>query len=174
MRAAVTSGITLIAATYGLARFGYGLFLPQFTETFEMGALAAGIISASSFVSYCLSAVIASRIGDHPRRMVMCAGGAASVGSLGVAGAPDLSVFATSVLIAGAGGVRLSRSRGPDPAQPRASSSGERADHRQLRHGGGHRRRGRPDVPHSRALAVGLADHRRGGAPGHGGHPPCR
>jgi len=103
MRAAVTSGMALIGATYGLARFGYGLFLPQFTQTFEMGSFAAGVISSSSFISYCLSAVIASRIGDHPRRMVMCAGGAATVGSLGVAAAPDLFVLAISVFIAGAG-----------------------------------------------------------------------
>jgi len=103
MLAVVTSGTALIAATYGLARFGYGLFLPEFTETFEMGSFAAGVISAGSFVSYCLSAITASRIGDHPRRMVICAGGAATMGSLGVAAAPNLSVLALSVLIAGAG-----------------------------------------------------------------------
>ena len=34
MRALVISGMILIAATYGLARFGYGLFLPQLTEAF--------------------------------------------------------------------------------------------------------------------------------------------
>lgn len=103
MRAVTTSGIALIAATYGLARFGYGLFLPEFTENFEMGTFAAGVVSAGSFVSYCLSAFIAYRIGDHPRRTVICAGGAATVGSLGVAAAPDLFVLALGVLIAGAG-----------------------------------------------------------------------
>lgn len=103
MQAVVTSGTALIAATYGLARFGYGLSLPSLTRTFEMSSVAAGAISAGSFVSYCLSAAVASRMGGHPRTMVICAGGAATVGSLGVAAAPALSVLAPSVLIAGAG-----------------------------------------------------------------------
>lgn len=103
MRAVVASGMALIAATYGLARFGYGLFLPQFTETFAMGSMAAGVISAGSFVSYCLSAVLAFRISAHPRRMVLSAGTAATVGSLGVAASPDVRVLALSVLVAGGG-----------------------------------------------------------------------
>ena len=47
----VVSGTALIAATYGLARFGYGLYVPQFTGTFELSSTAAGVISAGSFAS---------------------------------------------------------------------------------------------------------------------------
>lgn len=103
MRAVVTSGMALIAATYGLARFGYGLFLPQFADTFSLSPTAAGAISAGSFLSYCVSALMASRLGGQPRAMVVCAGTAASAGSLGVAASPDRLVLALSVILAGAG-----------------------------------------------------------------------
>ena len=103
MWAVVTSGTALIAATYGLARFGYGLFLPHFSATFDIGPAAAGVISAGGFASYCVSSVLASRMGAHPRRIVICAGGSAAVGSSGVAASPNLVVLAVSIIVAGAG-----------------------------------------------------------------------
>jgi len=95
--------MALIAATYGLARFGYGLFLAQFTETFDMGSAIAGAIQAGSFLSYCLAAVVASRMAAHPRAVVVSAGATAALGSAGVALAPSTVIFAVSVVVAGAG-----------------------------------------------------------------------
>jgi predicted MFS family arabinose efflux permease len=103
MQTLVVRGAALIAATYGLARFGYGLFLPELTDAFQISPTVAGTISAGSFVSYCLSSALASRLGGHPRGLVACAGAAATVGSLGVATAPDVLVLAASVVLAGAG-----------------------------------------------------------------------
>ncbi|GAB2597875.1 MFS transporter [Pseudactinotalea suaedae] len=103
MRALVASGLALIAAAYGLARFGYGLFLPQFTEAFDLGSTIAGAIQAGSFLSYCLAAVVASRMAAHPRALVVSAGTTAALGSAGVALAPTAVVFAVSVVVAGAG-----------------------------------------------------------------------
>lgn len=103
MRALVASGMFLIAATYGLARFGYGLFLPQFAEAFQMGTTASGAIQAGSFLSYCLAAVAASRMGARPRTVVGYAGTTAALGSVGVAVSPNAIVVAVSVVVAGAG-----------------------------------------------------------------------
>ena len=103
MRAMVVSGMALIAATYGLARFGYGLFLPRFTETFQMGSASAGFIQAGSFLSFCFAAVLALRLAARPRLVVVCAGATAALGSLGVAVAPDVLVLAVGVVLAGAG-----------------------------------------------------------------------
>ena len=103
MRAMVVSGMALIAATYGLARFGYGLFLPRFTEAFQMGSATAGFIQAGSFLSFCLAAVLALRLAARPRLVVVCAGATAALGSMGVAVAPDVVVLAVSVVLAGAG-----------------------------------------------------------------------
>ena len=103
MRAMVVSGMALIAATYGLARFGYGLFLPRFTEAFQMGSATAGFIQAGSFLSFCFAAVLALRLAARPRLVVVCAGATAALGSMGVAVAPDVVVLAVSVVLAGAG-----------------------------------------------------------------------
>ncbi|MGX5359443.1 MFS transporter [Kocuria sp. KH4] len=103
MRALVLSGTALIAATYGLARFGYGLFLPRFTEAFPMGSAVSGLVQAGSFLSFCLAAVLASRLAARPRLVVVCAGEAAALGSAGVALAPTAVVLAGSVVLAGAG-----------------------------------------------------------------------
>ena len=103
MRALVVSGMALIAATYGLARFGYGLFLPRFAEVFQMGSAVSGLIQAGSFLSFCLAAVLASRLAARPRLVVVCAGATAALGSAGVAVAPHVAVLAMSVVLAGAG-----------------------------------------------------------------------
>ncbi|MEU5842001.1 MFS transporter [Rhodococcus sp. NPDC047139] len=103
MHTLVIGGTALIAAAYGLARFGYGLFLPHFTESFALGPTVAGAVQAGSFLSYCIAAVLASRISDRPRLVVAFAGATAALGSLGVAASPHPLVFATSVIIAGAG-----------------------------------------------------------------------
>lgn len=103
MARVVLSGMALIAATYGLARFGYGLFLPRFEEAFTLGPTLAGAVQAGSFLAYSGSALLASRLGAHPRAVVGVAGLTATVGSLGVALAPGAGVLALSVVVAGAG-----------------------------------------------------------------------
>jgi predicted MFS family arabinose efflux permease len=103
MRALVLSGMVLIAATYGLARFGYGLFLPQFTDAFQLDRAMSGFIQAGSFLAYCVTAALASRMSTRPRMVVVLAGAAATLGSLGVALSPTVHVFAASILIAGSG-----------------------------------------------------------------------
>ncbi|PYF97239.1 Predicted arabinose efflux permease, MFS family [Georgenia satyanarayanai] len=103
MARVVLSGMALIAATYGLARFGYGLFLPRLEESFALGPAVAGAVQAGSFLSYSGAALLASRLGAHPRAVVGVAGLTATVGSLGVALAPGAGALALSVLVAGAG-----------------------------------------------------------------------
>lgn len=99
----VASGLALIAATYGLARFGYGLFLPRFAEAFEMGPALSGAIQAGSFLSYCVTALLAARLGTRPRLVVLLAGATAALGAAGVAAAPNAGVLAAAVVLAGAG-----------------------------------------------------------------------
>ncbi|WP_187774146.1 MFS transporter [Lolliginicoccus suaedae] len=103
MRALVISGMALIAATYGLARFGYGLFLPRFAEAFQIGPAISGLIQSGSFLSFCLAAVTAARIAARPRLIVACAGTTAALGSAGIAAAPSAIILAPSVILAGAG-----------------------------------------------------------------------
>ncbi|PZA19114.1 MFS transporter, partial [Modestobacter versicolor] len=57
----VPAGLAVIAVTYGLARYGFGLFLPQFRGEFGVTAATAGGIAAGSYLAYCLTALLAQR-----------------------------------------------------------------------------------------------------------------
>jgi predicted MFS family arabinose efflux permease len=99
----VAPGLALIAVTYGLARFAYGLFLPEMREAFDLSPSLLGAIGAASYVAYSAAVVVSlvytSRTG--PRRMAVAAGAAAVVGMAAVAGAPAAWVLALGILLAG-------------------------------------------------------------------------
>src|SRR3712207_9243534 len=80
----------MIAVTYGLARFAYGLFLPEMGESLDLSGTALGLIGAGSYAGYCLAIVVAlvftSRTG--PRFMAVAARGGAAVGMAGGGGGP--------------------------------------------------------------------------------------
>ena len=99
----IFSATALIAATYGLTRFGYGLFVPAFSRSFDLTPAVTGTISSGSFLAYCVAAATAYRMADAPRLTVLLAGAIASVGSIGVALSGSAMVLAVSMLVAGAG-----------------------------------------------------------------------
>lgn len=49
----------LAALLYGLARFAYGLFLPQIREELSLGMVAAGWVAGSAFAAYCQGIILA-------------------------------------------------------------------------------------------------------------------
>ncbi|RNF29766.1 hypothetical protein NM04_16300, partial [Massilia aurea] len=53
------TGFGLIAVCYGFARFAFGLFLPTIADDFALSSTLAGIISAGSFLGFCLSIALA-------------------------------------------------------------------------------------------------------------------
>lgn len=93
----------MIAVTYGLARFAYGLFLPEMREAFDLSPSLLGAIGAGSYLAYCVAVVISlvftSRTG--PRWMAVAAGTAAVVGMAVVAGAPAPWVLALGIVVGG-------------------------------------------------------------------------
>ncbi len=99
----VAPGLGMIAVTYGLARFAYGLFLPEMREVFDLSESVLGLIGAGSYVGYCVTILIAlmftSRTG--PRFMAVAAGVVAMVGMAAVACAPAAWVLALGILVAG-------------------------------------------------------------------------
>lgn len=46
----VAPGLAMIAVTYGLARFAYGLFLPEMHQAFSLSEAVLGLIGAGSYV----------------------------------------------------------------------------------------------------------------------------
>src|SRR5215210_4837959 len=99
----VAPGLAMIAITYGLARFAYGLFLPEMRESLDLSESILGLIGAGSYVGYCFAVLGAlmftSRAG--PRFMAVAAGVVAVVGMATVASAPTAWVLALGVLVAG-------------------------------------------------------------------------
>lgn len=99
----VCAGTALIGTCYGFARFAYGLFAPQFADTFAISSTISGIIGSGSYIGYCVaiivSLVLTERIGA--RRVGVGAGVLATIGTATVALAPSAPVLAVGVLVAG-------------------------------------------------------------------------
>lgn len=55
----IASAFALTALTYGLARFAYGLLLPEIREDLSLSATAAGWIGGGAFAAYCIGIVAA-------------------------------------------------------------------------------------------------------------------
>jgi predicted MFS family arabinose efflux permease len=102
-RSLVAAGTGVIAVTYGLIRFGYGLHLPTFTAEFTLPAAVAGGIAAAGFAGYCLTALLAQRLiaSGQPRRTLWTACAVAAAGALVVAAAWSPASLAVGVVVAG-------------------------------------------------------------------------
>ncbi|MCV2489807.1 MFS transporter [Geodermatophilus sp. YIM 151500] len=101
----MVSGLLVIAVTYGLTRYGIGLYLPQFRAELGLTSGVAGVIGGSSYLAYCVAALLGLRLVDRgrARRALWWAGGSAAAGSLVVACAEAAPVLAIGALVAGSG-----------------------------------------------------------------------
>ncbi|MBB5171863.1 MFS transporter [Texcoconibacillus texcoconensis] len=99
----VLPGITMIAATYGLARFSFGLLLPAMNESLEMSEFVSGMISSLFYLAYCFTILISTvfTTREGPRRMILSAGLSAFMGLLLMSTTPNAWVLALGVLFAG-------------------------------------------------------------------------
>ena len=124
-------GLAMIAVTYGLARFAYGLFLPEMRESLDLSESVLGLIGAGSYAGYCFAIlgalVFTSRAG--PRFMAIAAGTVAVIGMATVAGSPAAWVLALGVLLAGSSSGLASPPMGeavatsiPEESQDRANA----------------------------------------------------
>ena len=97
-------GTAMIAVTFGLARYGYGLLLPDMRAEIGMTAGTAGLVSSAAYASYLIANIgvveLTSRWG--PRLAVGGAAGLAAVGMLAIALADGVVLLAVGVLVAGA------------------------------------------------------------------------
>lgn len=101
----VGAGLAVIAVTYGLARYGYGLYLPQFRAEFGFSVGTAGWLAAGGYLAYCAAALLGPLLvaRGRGRAALWAAGGSAAVGSSVVATAPSTGLLAVGVLVAGSG-----------------------------------------------------------------------
>lgn len=124
------SGLGLIAATYGLVRLAYGLFLPDVQRDLGLRADAAGWVSSGASALYCVGAVagflLAARM---PRVLVAVATLVAGAGAIAMATAGGATAFGVSAVVASAGAglaspalVRIVAARVPQALQGRAQA----------------------------------------------------
>ncbi|UYG08546.1 MFS transporter [Halomonas sp. M4R1S46] len=98
-----TLGSGLIAITYGLARFVFGLFLPAIREELVISPSMAGVIGALPFLSFVVAILAAPRLTRHlgVRATAVTAAGLATTGLLTIAYAPVPLILAAGVLTCG-------------------------------------------------------------------------
>ncbi|WP_181431127.1 MFS transporter [Curtobacterium sp. MCBD17_021] len=102
--ALVGSGTALIAATYGLVRLAYGLFLPDVQQSLSLGDGPAGWIASGSSLVYCLGALVGFvLVPARPRATVVLATLTAGCGVGVTAVSTGPVVFGVSAVLASAG-----------------------------------------------------------------------
>ncbi|MDT8851674.1 MFS transporter [Pantoea dispersa] len=99
------SGFMLIAVTYGLARFAWGMMMPQVAQQISFSPRASGMLAACSYLAYCLATpgatLLLARWGV--RSTAMLAALTAMLGLLLLAAAGSTWLIAGGLFIAGLG-----------------------------------------------------------------------
>lgn len=99
------SGFMLIAVTYGLARFAWGIMMPQVAQKISFSPRASGMLAACSYLAYCLATpgatLLLARWGV--RSTAMLAALTAMLGLLLLAAASSAWLIAGGLFIAGLG-----------------------------------------------------------------------
>jgi len=96
------AGFTATAITYGPARMGFGLFLPEFKTVFSLSSGTAGLISGLGFLGMLFGLISAygATAASGPRLPVLMGLFSATLGMGMIAAATSLPVLATGVFLA--------------------------------------------------------------------------
>ncbi|MDJ1137893.1 MFS transporter [Streptomyces iconiensis] len=97
------AGMAAIGVTFGFARYGYGLFLPEFRREFGLPVSLVGLIGSASYAGYLVALLLVgglvARFG--PRPLVVAGGLSATVGTALVALAPGPGTLTAGLVLAG-------------------------------------------------------------------------
>src|SRR3954451_8429477 len=102
--AVLVPGTAMIAVTFGLARYGYGLLLPDMNADIGIDPSTAGLISSLGYLAYLVANAAVVPLSSRLGARVAVAGAAtsAALGMAVIAVAGSTWAVATGVLIAGA------------------------------------------------------------------------
>jgi predicted MFS family arabinose efflux permease len=92
-----------VASTYGLARYSYGLFVPEIQAEFHLSTEVMGVIASGSYAGYLVATLFGSSISGvlGPRFPIVLGGLAATLGMLVIALSHDTWLLAFGVVLAG-------------------------------------------------------------------------
>lgn len=98
------AGSATVATAYGMARYGYGLLLPNIQGDLALGATVLGAIGTAGYVAYVLAAALVTRcVARTGERATVVAGGLFAVGgTIIVAQAHSTVSLGIGVAVAGA------------------------------------------------------------------------
>lgn len=101
--ALIGSGTAMIAVSFGLARYGYGLLLPDIRAELRLSSGTLGLIGTGAYLAYLLATVAVSLLASRgsPRSPVLVGGALATGGMALLSEARSAVVLAAGVLIAG-------------------------------------------------------------------------
>lgn len=96
-------GSAIIALTYGLARFAFGLFLPFIREDLNINASVAGVIGSLPFISFIIGVIIAPIICKKLNSAIAAGlvGSLAALGLFSISEAKDLLLLGLGVTTCG-------------------------------------------------------------------------
>ncbi|PAU78401.1 MFS transporter [Halomonas salipaludis] len=96
-------GAGLIAISYGLARFAFGLFVPSISDELELTAHRIGIIGSLPFISFVLATLVAPLAANRmgARNLAVLSSGFGAGGLALISQAPDAFVLGVGVFICG-------------------------------------------------------------------------
>jgi predicted MFS family arabinose efflux permease len=101
--AVASAGIGVVGTAYGMARYGYGLLLPDIRREYGLSTAELGTIAAGSYAAYLAGSVVVGALaGRLALRLLVLIGGACGVAGMVLAGVSSSPlVLAAGVLVAG-------------------------------------------------------------------------
>lgn len=102
-RGLTAAGLAIVAVTYGLARYCFGLFLPDIRQEFGLSPETIGLIAGTSYLGYLAATFAGSWLSTfvEPRLPILLGGLAATLGMAIIALALDPWTLAFGVFVAG-------------------------------------------------------------------------
>ena len=102
--ALASAGIGVIAMSFGMARYGFGLLAPDIRASFGLTSGALGLLAAASYIAYLAATVTAGVLSAHlGARAIVGAGGACAIAGMTLAGlAQSPTALFAGLLVAGA------------------------------------------------------------------------
>jgi predicted MFS family arabinose efflux permease len=99
-----SAGIGVVGASFGMARYGFGLLAPDIRASFQLTNSAIGLLAAASYVTYLVTSITAGMLSVRlGARTVVAAGGFCAVTGMVVAGtAATPGLLFAGLLMAGA------------------------------------------------------------------------
>jgi predicted MFS family arabinose efflux permease len=102
--ALTSAGVGVIAMSFGMARYGFGLLAPDIRASFGLTSGALGLLAAASYIAYLAATVTAGVLSAHlGARAIVGAGGACAIAGMTLAGmAQSPTALFAGLLVAGA------------------------------------------------------------------------